>query len=148
MAVSIREQCLAALFTRLSAIGGIEGLSVERNRDTPVTAFPTLVQRDMPGGARLLHEAVGVVFKAIDLQVEGFVQSDQAEDLAAAVDALHSAVLTAIAADVTLGGVAFDCRADELDLDQPEGAETPTAEFVIPIVLEFQHAERDPAAAV
>ena len=49
MAYTVREQILSAFFDALYAIrGSVYDLKVERNRDTEVTHFPTLVVADGP----------------------------------------------------------------------------------------------------
>lgn len=110
MALSIRETVLRAFLARLETITAIgtdpREVTVDRNRDQNVSAFPTLVQVD--GGQQTRDRLTGADVKAMEVTVEIHLDADDPEALTDLLDAAYVAVSDAIDNGPTLGGVAID----------------------------------------
>ena len=144
MAVTVREQVLAAFFAKLEAITGVYGLSVERNRDTEVTGFPTVVQADGPVRADRLFSSTTTYTAQVD--VEAYVQADATgKTREEQLDELYGKVVQAVTADPTLGGLAVDVQEIELATrpDRTPGHMTGGA-LLASFEIMFETVEGDP----
>jgi len=112
MTATIREQVLQAFHDKLSAIE-IAGLRVDRNRDTPVEDYPSIVMVD--GGQVADAENPGVKDIEMRVDVECFVRANTPGELAPAFDEIYGKTVQAVLADRTLGALAVDIDEDELD---------------------------------
>ena len=141
MPVCIREQVLAAFEARLSTIAGV---TVERNRVEPVTAFPVLVMID--GGQTPSEENSGLKLYALRVDVEGYVQAGTAAELGPALSDLYAQAVKALMADRTLGGLAIDVREGEMrdpEIDRTQG-HGPFAAFSLGFVVDHLTDPNDP----
>ena len=141
MPTSIREQVLAAVAARLGTIGGV---TVERNRVEPVTAFPALVMID--GGHTVTEENAGLKLYASRFDVEGYVQTTTAAELGPSLSDLYAKTVAALMADRTLGGVAIDVREGELrdpEIDRTPG-HAPHAAFSLAFEVDYTTRPADP----
>ena len=145
MTLSIREQILSAFLTKLSAITGIAGLTVERNRAAAVQEFPKLVMRD--GGHEVTEENTGMMHYRMMVDEEGYVLSSADSNLGADINALYSATLTAALADRTLGDLAGDLTETSMDieLDRLEG-NAPCAAFNLGFAIDFYTTPGNPTS--
>jgi len=142
---TIRERCIAAVEGLLAASGGVGGATVERNRDEPVTRFPTIVVVD---GAQDADEGTTQVTRyTLSLDIEGWVSAKTGKEAGQAANALYGAVVARLKADPSLGGVAIDLREGRLDmlLSREEGGK-PTAGFNLAVEVDFATAYGDPTA--
>jgi hypothetical protein len=107
MPTTYRETILVAALAKLSAITGIAGLVVARNRVEAVDSFPTIALRD--GGHRVDNDAMGFDLAVISFDVELYVRApSSATNPGTILNELYGAVKSALQADRTLGGVAHD----------------------------------------
>lgn len=146
MAETCREQIVAAVVTRLSAIAGVANLTVERDRDLPSEddTLPLVVVTE--GDEAPVPLFLGE--DAFDLQVivEGAATAETVALASSAVATLRAKVEQALMADFTLGGLARDLRpADE---DTPQrldfASEAPTKGFSRAYVITYATREGDP----
>lgn len=142
MTDTIRERIIAALETKYSQISTIAGLIVERNRDTPVQEFPTLVIID--GQQSPSYDDTGITRYDMEVFVEGYVRA-ASNDLGTANNALYGAVLKKTMEDITLGGLCFDIRERDMlpDINRNEG-EKPEAGFSLLLSVSYLTKEGDP----
>lgn len=145
MALTVRERVLAAFFAKLKALeSSVYDLKVERNRDTEVTHFPTLVQVDRPVRAERIFS--GTITYTATIEVEGYVQDNaDGKTREERLDELYGKVVAGITSAPTLGGLAVD--AIELDLDTlPDRAVGHMAGGALLCAFEvtFETAEGDP----
>jgi hypothetical protein len=148
MTDSVREQIIAALVTALEGITGFTGLTVERDRDTEVSRFPTLVvlagnQTADAGSGNLVTEY------RMTVAVAGFTKPAASSDPATkAAHALYAAAVKAALADPTLGGLCVDITEGETQfgLDSVEG-HARLGSFETQFEILFFAATGDPAAA-
>lgn len=140
---TIREQCLAAFATALSAMTGV---TVERNRSARVTAFPSAIVLD--GGQTPGTASTQVTVYTLEVAVEGWAAAATDAALGPAISALYGQIVAAALADPTLGGVAVDVREGGMsapEIDREEGI-GPTAAFEIGFEIDFLTAEGDASA--
>lgn len=143
MTLSIREQVLAAFQAKLAAITGIDGLTVERNRASPVQEFPKLIMRD--GGHEVTEENTGMMGYRMTVDVEGFVAHSSDSGTGPAVNALYATVLQAVLADRTLGDLAADITETSMDINlDSEDGHSPHAAFNSSFVIIFYTTPGDP----
>jgi hypothetical protein len=144
VADTVREQALAAFFAALQAITGVYNLRVERNRDTEVTKFPTLVQIDGPQRAE--HAFTGSVLYTATVRVEAYVQANETGlTTAQMLDQLYGKVVQALAADPTLGGKAVDVTERDLDTDTDRApGHAPGGALLCAFDVMYETAEGDP----
>lgn len=115
MSTSVREQVLAAFLAQLESVDVAE-VTVQRNRDTPVESYPSIVMVD---GGQTPDVESGPGFKQVELRVavELFVKANLPELLAEAFDELYGKVVVAALTDRTLGNLAVDIT--EGDMEDP-----------------------------
>lgn len=138
---SIRETCLRAFLARLQAITALgtdhREVVVERNRDSHVSHFPTLVQVD--GGHQGRGRLTGIDEKSLEVMVEIHLDADDAEALTDLLDAAYVAVSAAILGAPTLGGVAFDVTEISFTPDWLRDGKRPTVRADLVYALDFEH---------
>lgn len=143
MTTTIREQVFAAIKTALDKVVGV---TVFRNRDDELAAseMPALVLLD--GGHDVVDLSSGETNYTARFSVELYATAATDAALGAALTALWGAAVVALRADVTLGGLAVDCR--EVGLSDPqvlrEGQGAPFAAAVLEGEVDFATAEGDP----
>lgn len=107
MPTTYREAILVAALAKLSAITGISGLTVSRNRAEAIDAFPLVVLRD--GGHQVANDAMGYDLATISFDVELYVRAPTtATNVGTSLNELYGAVKSALQADRTLAGTAHD----------------------------------------
>lgn len=107
MPTTYRETILVAALAKLSAITGIAGLTVARNRSEAIDTFPFVVLRD--GGHQVANDAMGYDLATISIDVELYVRAPSTSvNCGTLLNELYGAVKSALQADRTLGGVAHD----------------------------------------
>ncbi|BBK30309.1 hypothetical protein EDC65_2245 [Stella humosa] len=144
MPTPVVEQVLAAVEARLAAITGFPGLLVERNRDAEVDRFPTLLLIDGDQD-RIGDETMGYRRVMLEFMVEGYVSANLQSGLGPARNALYAAVVAALMADPTLGGLAVDLHEGRTSRALGTGdGQTPAAAFATIYELEFWTREADP----
>lgn len=145
MSLSVREQVLAALFDRLSALKPAAVKEVYRNRRKPIADqnLPALVMQD--GGQSVPEELAGYTEYLLSAEIEGYVKAASDEDLGPAVSALYAATLAALMADRTLGGLAVDMIEGDvgIDLDRDLGS-SPAGAFLLTVSVRFWTKPADP----
>ena len=142
-----REQVLAAIKTALEAV--LPG-QVDRNRTTEVNLqeeTPRLVMMD--GGHELREDQTGEDEYRMSVDVDLYATAADDDDLGAALNALWAAVVTALQADLSLGGLTSDIR--QVDMSDPEvlkekGA-PPAILAQVSFNVFFATAEGDPSTA-
>ena len=146
MALSIRERVHQALLTTLQAALG--AASVERNREVPVelTRTPFVVLLD---GAEVSDDmlAWGSRFVTATPSLEGYTGSTTQAATGTDSNALLAQVLTALCADPTLGGLAFDLRPGAMtpDILRAPGF-PPGAAFTLELTVEYWTSQTDPTS--
>ncbi len=147
MPTPVVEAVVANLITALSAITGVTGLSVARNRDEDCTSFPTIVVFD--GDLQSQEINHGRVDHTLDLDVEIWAQAADGAALGSAVNELFAKVVVAAIADRTRGGKAIDTaeQGRTFRIDRGEGGK-PTALAVVAFRIVFATADGDPYTAV
>lgn len=148
MALTIREQMLAALAAVLEGITSIDNLCVERNRDTEVGEFPTLVIHDGDQAPKegAEEDTCARYFTAI-VVLEGHVQADKGENIGTTLNALYGAVLVVLFADVHLGGLSDDIREGAGDFGlYMNDSEVLTAAFSLIVEVDYAVDPTDPTA--
>lgn len=146
MPTPIREQIVAAFAAKLAAIASVAGLTVEREREDPVTSgevpFLAVYEEDAAPDSVFAGE-IDVI---LPISVEGIVAGDTRLAARQAAAVLQAEVEKAIFADVTLGGLARDILPGaeqppaRLDADVPDIV----ASFAITFDISFAVAETDP----
>ncbi len=143
MTLAVREQILVAVKARLATIAGV---TVERNRNRPVQAFPALVLRD--GGTAPGESVTGRQGWGLQLDVEGWVSAADGDAAGAALSELQARVVEAFAADQTLGGLAVDVTEGETQVDLDDGAgRAVTMGFSTLFTVQFWTRPFDPRTA-
>ncbi len=104
--VPVVERIVADVMTALAAI---DGVTVHRNRDEAVTAFPAIVVFDGDVDTDPNVET-GADTHALNIEVEFWVAAKDGAALGAARHTLYAQIVTALAADYTRGGVARDTQ--------------------------------------
>lgn len=145
MTASCKEQILAALD---SLLGGLAGITYERGREQPVamTSLPFVTVYDE--GDTPQQDFASERGFTLPVTIEGVATGATKSAAGLAADTLRVAVLLALWADITLGGLTRDLRfSDEppppsLEPEVPEEA----AGFVIALELEYATSETDPTA--
>lgn len=148
MTECMREQVLKAFKTALDAIEyplypGLAPERIERNRDAFVQQFPAVVMID--GDSRTNYDNSGSVFYDMDVEVEGYIQTESPDDLGSTINALYAAILVAMLADTTLGQVAQDVREQDakFEISRAQG-QKPIAACSILFTVTFYTREGDP----
>lgn len=149
MAFSVREQVLAALVTLLEGLEGADGiynLRVERNRDAPVTHYPTLVVYDSDQSAET--DTHGYTRYLMQVEIEGYVKIEADEgdtNVGTKMNAMYAKLVETLNSDRTLGGKCVDVN--ELDTEfvpnMGEG-QAPAGGFRLALAVEYWTAEGDP----
>lgn len=154
MADPIRERIFQAVVTALEEIEGESaepvtfGLTVERNRETEVTAddMPRLVLLDGEEEADSGNLNVTVYRAAVT--IEGYVKAEERALLAARVNMLKALVQRKMAEDPTFGGLALDVTEGESAVQTDgSGQEYPAAAFSIRYELTYWTQAGDPFTA-
>lgn len=151
MALSVREQILAALAARLAALASDNGYAFERNRlgDIEDGETPAIVLHD--GGQTRLDGETHAMTRELSLAVEVYCAAANGAALGAAVSDMAARVIRAMRPDhagLTVGGLAHDVR--EVEMTSPEFGADPdagySAVFEISFSAIFETAEFDPYA--
>ena len=149
MALSVREQILAAIATRLGTVSGVVAVVRNRRNDLNIEEFPGLVVLD--GGHQAADdENAGFTRYILTVQVEGYVGAVNSvqlaeADLGPAISALYASSLAVLMADRTLGGLAVDLHEGALDvaIDREDG-HPPAGGFMLEIIVDYFTKTADP----
>jgi hypothetical protein len=142
MSLTIREQIYAKLEEVLST--ALMGVRVERNRDSAVQVFPTVVVID-GGQIRQEPESTGFNEYVMTPTIEGWVDGETQADLGPALNELYGQTVKALMADRKLGGLAIDMAEGPLEVDVSRREnQGPVAGFALDIEVRFWTAEDDP----
>ncbi len=138
--VAVVERIVADFKT---AVAGVAGLTVERNRDEDVTSFPTAIVFD--GDLKSDERNQGRVDHTLDLDVEIWAQAADGAALGTAINDLFAKVVAAAIADRTRGGIAIDTaeQGRTFRIDRGEGGK-PLGLAVVAFRIEFATASGDP----
>lgn len=144
MADPVLERVVAHFKT---ALAGITGLTVERNRDEDVTRFPTAIVFD--GDLQSQEINTGRVEHRLDLDVEIWAQAASGAALGTAINDLFARVVVAAIADRTRGGIAVDTteQGRTFRIDRGEGGKA-VGLAVVAFRIDFATADGDPYTAV
>ncbi len=140
MTICIREQILQAIVTKL---GNLTGVTIERNRDAAVQAFPSLIVRD--GNQETASINSGMTDYTMTVSIEGFVKSSSTASIGTDLNDLYARIVKAIIADYTLGGIAEDIAETGMDMlidDMPGNA--PHGAFNVTFQVKYTTLENDP----
>lgn len=144
MTASCHEQILQAVEALLGALPGIT-FDPEREAPVPASSLPFLTTYDE--GDTPQDDFAGERGATLQLTIEGVAAGATRAAARLAADAVRTAVLSALWADVTLGGRLRDMRLrDEPprpSLD-PEVPEDEVSGFVLPLEFEYATTETDP----
>ena len=143
---SCRERIVAAAAARIAAITGVPGLTVARERRSPVTSDELPFVGVFEADAQPREDWSGERAWTLVVSAEGL--ADGATDTAARTAAanLRAEVEKALYADPTLGGLARDLRAapepppPQLDAEVPDHV----ADFQAAFEIDFATREDDP----
>ncbi len=119
MAETIREQILVAVET---LVAGLLGVTAERNRDTAVTKFPSVIVLDGPQEEPTYLS--GLISYLMVFQLEMYAAGATGKAAGSALNALYGAVVVALTADPTLGGLVVDMTEgpfEEIEIGQAAG---------------------------
>jgi hypothetical protein len=122
MTLAVREQVLQAILAKLAAIS-IDGLTVDRNRQDEIQAWPCLVVTD--GDQTTDPDQTVFVQHFMEVIVTGYVRVPDKADLGAALNELYASAVRAMTADPALNGTAIDVTEGELTtfMDPPSDTE-------------------------
>jgi hypothetical protein len=153
MALSVREQILAALAAKLGAIvtGGV-AVTFYRNRRKAIAqgAWPALNQIDGGHGAPEEVLTPGISQYTLDVELEGEVGATPTAamteaQLGPALSDLYAASLKAALADRTLGGLCIDIHEGALAVDPDRGeGKAPAGAFSLALTIDFWTRNGDP----
>lgn len=142
MPTPVRESILAALKT---ALDGVAGATAYRNQNIPLkqSNLPALVMFD--GDQFTTHETTGQTMHTLEVAVECYVVGST---VGTTGNDLYANVVTAVTADVTLGGYAFDVRETGMSLAEvDEGrASIQLAMLSIEFEVDYTTTEGNPLA--
>lgn len=143
MTLSISEQIMAALLTKLEGISAFPEVFVERNRDAPVKQFPSLILFD--GEITQTLENTYRVENEMTVRLDGFCIGSPAESLGTQLHRLQAEANKALTADYTLDGLCEDVNHTQVtfDIGQGEG-QGPVGFFSAVYVLKFATKEGNP----
>lgn len=143
--MTVREQVLQAFEAALGNVTAtVPEAVIERNRDIEVTSFPAVVMVDR--GQSIGQDDTGIKRVRMGVDVEMYAAAPTFDQLAGALDRLYSAVVKAVLADHTLGGVAVDVAEDDMtdpEIDRAEGR-GPNIAASLGFNIEYWVAEDDP----
>jgi hypothetical protein len=147
MATTIRELCLAAIFTALT---GITGVKAFRNRSSIIDPeeLPAVVLYDPSMNTDISNEFGSFRIVTMTVDVEAHVTAADDGALGAALNDLYGKVVNALQADASLGGNAIDCREmgiAQADPSKDDGAD-PRMGAVIQFEVQYQTDARDPTS--
>lgn len=155
MALTIREQVLAAMLTALEGIteltgdDGVFGLKVYRNPDFEITDAYALALVD--GDENASEENFqGVCDCQMEVQVEGHVRldGDSATNIGTELNTFYGKVEKALLADRTLGGKAINILKTGCIIDVNMGTgQTPQGAFAAQYLVHYWHRSGDPFTA-
>lgn len=145
MTASIREQILAAFTTQLGDTD-YTSLTVERNRDAPVTNFPMLVVID--GDMEASDSESNVAKYSMDVTAEGWVTADSGAAASSAANELYAQAVKAALADRTLSGLAVDITelSSNFQVDRSDGKKA-VGMFSVSFRIDFFTKQGDPFTA-
>ena len=153
MAISVREQALAAFFNLFT---GLSAYPIKKRMPNWLISsgdLPALVQID--GGASPLSGddvssgISGVMRLALRVTVVVGLKATSTDDLGAALSAARADILAAVGADPTLSGLAEHVRwdGDEDPVPLIEEGGPPNAVFAVNFLIIMTEAELDPFSA-
>ncbi len=119
MPVSVREQVLAAVHARLTAIPGV---AAWRNRRAPVESFPALLMAEE--GHEPAEALTGATVYRQHIRIDCVVSATDDAAAGPVLSDLVAKVQSVILGDLSLGGLAFDIEEEataEPDLDREPG---------------------------
>ena len=119
MAETIREQILVAVE---ALVTGLPGVTAERNRDTAVTKFPSIII--LEAGHDEPTYLSGLISYVMVIQLEMFATGSTGKAAGSALNALYGDVVVALTTDQTLGGLVVDMTEgafEEIDIGQAAG---------------------------
>ena len=140
MTLSIRERITAQVVTVLEA--ALTDVQVERNRDTAVGTYPSLIV--YTGGQRAERLGPGIDEYNLDLVLEGFVAAEDGASGHSALNDLYARAVAALYADPTLGGLAVDVQETALAEELSNDGSQHVASFILQMDLKYQTAAGDP----
>lgn len=114
MPTARRALILQSVKAALQAIAGVPDLVVLRNPSHEISHFPTLVLID---GGHSLDEAEGGSVYRLAYTIEGYVAADDGDAAGDALSDLYAKTVSALLADRTRGGAAFDTLEGDLDVE-------------------------------
>jgi hypothetical protein len=139
MSDTVRERVLAAFAAKVALVSGV---TVERNRDYNVTAFPALVVLD--GGQQAEDDNTGYTRYTMTVDVEGYVGAGSL-NVGNRLNELYGKMLACVMADRTLGGLAIDISEQELDISiNREEGQARTGAFLATFSVEYFTAQGNP----
>lgn len=146
MPTSLREQALAAFFTRLQTIAGVTTFARNPTREFDTfDELPAVIQFD-GGEAEGEPQMTGVLVLNTQVTALVWVRAATQTTIGQTVNDYAARVRQAMGGDPTLGGLALFVRYDGCDdpvLLTEEGA-PPTASMGMSFVIERQEAELNP----
>ena len=119
MADTIREQVLEAVEVLVASVPDV---TVERNRDTAITKFPSIIVLDGPQEEPTYLS--GLISYVMLFQLEMYASGATGKAAGSALNALYGAVVAALTADQTLGGLVVDMTEgafEEIEIGQAAG---------------------------
>lgn len=150
MPTPVTEQVIAKIITTLEALRTLTGvpemhdLLVERNRDTEVSHFPTIVVVDgnWDPDEDSFH---GATVYTMEVGVECYLQAETHAELGRKMSVFHAEVVKAMLADVTLGGLTQNVTelAGFRDLDRTAGR-TPQGGISVNFAVSYWTESGDP----
>lgn len=149
---SLEEQCIGALIGKLTA--ALPGVTIERERNAELdfdeVATATHVNVTAAPPTRLEPSTIYLTHYRMAVGVALTASAKTMDDALAALDALRVTATTAVLADITLGGVAFnlDESVDTGDFVAPlVVGVSPVAQRVVSFDVDFMTAEGRPDVA-
>lgn len=146
MTEAICEQILQAVHECLDGIE-LDGLLVERNRDTEVQEYPSLIMID--GRQTPIESALaGSILYDLEVEIEGHVALAEGEgdvNIGTKLNELYALVMQALREDHTFGDLATNLTEGEMLRDIARSAgHSPTAAFSLMVTIQFETQDQDP----
>jgi hypothetical protein len=133
----MREQILSVFFDKLHALKDtMPSIMIERNRDSEVQRFPTVVMVD--GGHKASYVSNGFTNYDMEVTIEGYVEADSSKELGNSVNDLYSRVVEISLSDLTFEGLVIDIMEDnfEIEINRSCGIK-PNAAFALTFIINY-----------
>lgn len=142
-----RAQIVAAFAALLTtALAGVAHVEEDRDAVTQPTPGGLPWVTVYGGDHQVIHRATGSIRYEMEIRCEGHVATGTSGEIRAAMDTLYAAIVTAVAADDQLGGLAFDCTEETFEPVIEEGAD-PVGTFTLTYHAQFATSDSDPSVA-